>query len=122
MTDNYLYLTVDGLNNYLYHDIVVCNQPILFTFDTRKKVSRYERALQKWYMLSISACEEVFIALIVSDKGEELESQVITRRIELDEFVENYCKRHNPKFKGRVCVDDGYWWDCDWHSITGEWR
>lgn len=111
MTIDYQMLTVDELCGFLYHEVVVTGCSVLFNFDTRKKVSLKERALEKWYALSIASCEEVFVGLIVTEKGEELESFVIDTRYQMEKLVEDYCRRHCEKYKGKVCVDVGDWED-----------
>ncbi len=108
----YDYMTVPEMTLMIYEIEVHLNETICFGFDIRKKISLSDKSMQTWYALTLAYCEGVLVAVIVTDEETELESKVVRTKIELDEFVEDYCKRHNSKYTGKICVDMGSW---DWH-------
>lgn len=110
MADDFKFMSVEKMCEYLWDIFVVTGKTLRFYFDIRINISAIERYENHGYLLTICSCDNLYISVITRDDGKEIKARAIDTQTDFVKFVQDYCNKYNlGKWKDTVCVDLSDW-------------
>lgn len=92
------------------YPFITIGRSLRLSFDKQTYLSSEEKCQQIWHSLTLVDCEEVIVAVIVSENGENLETRIIHNESQLFRFLVEYSGQ-NDEYHTEIFVDIGDWID-----------